>query len=98
MGANTLCHYTALDASSCFISLIQLMDNFRVFEPIVGFNAQASATSLSWLIYNDFRSGDGDMLFGSAAATYSYYYRHQYTMTPVIVRTWKANKPIIGAR
>ena len=27
-----------------FISLIQLMDNFRVFEPIVGFNAQASAT------------------------------------------------------
>ena len=27
-----------------FITLMQLMDNFRVFEPIVGFQAQASAT------------------------------------------------------
>ena len=36
-----------------FVTLIQLMDNFRVFEPIVGFNAQANATSLSWIIYND---------------------------------------------
>ena len=32
-----------------FVALIQLMDNFRVFEPIVGFNASASATSLSWI-------------------------------------------------
>ena len=30
-----------------FVALIQLMDNFRVFEPIVGFSAQANATSLS---------------------------------------------------
>ena len=82
-----------------FISLIQLMDNFRVFEPIVGFNAQASATSLSWLIYNDFRSGDGDMLFGSAAATSILtIIGISILMTPVIVRTWKANKPVIGAR
>ena len=81
-----------------FISLIQLMDNFRVFEPIVGFNAQASATSLSWLIYNDFRSGDGDMLFGSAAATSILtIIGISILMTPVIVRTWKANKPVIGA-
>ena len=36
-----------------FIALIQLMDNFRVFEPIISFNAQAHATSLSWAIYND---------------------------------------------
>ena len=80
-----------------FISLIQLMDNFRVFEPIVGFNAQASATSLSWLIYNDFRSGDGDMLFGSAAATSILtIIGISILMTPVIVRTWKANKPVIG--
>ena len=38
-----------------FVALILLMDNFRVFEPIVGFSAQASATSLSWLVYNDLR-------------------------------------------
>jgi hypothetical protein len=36
-----------------FVALVQLMDNFRVFEPIVGFSAEANATSLSWLVYND---------------------------------------------
>ena len=36
-----------------FVALIQLMDNFRVFEPIVGFNAEAHAQSLSWIIFND---------------------------------------------
>ena len=35
-----------------FVALVQLMDNFRVFEPIVGFNAQANATSLSYAIYS----------------------------------------------
>lgn len=80
-----------------FISLIQLMDNFRVFEPIIGFNAQASATSLSWLIYNDFRSGDGDMLFGSAAATSILtIIGISILMTPVIVRTWRVKRPSEG--
>ena len=51
-----------------FIALIQVMDNFRVFEPVVGFNAEASAISLSWLIFNDLQ-GRGVQLFGSAAAT-----------------------------
>lgn len=51
-----------------FVALVQLMDNFRVFEPIVGFSSEANATSLSWLVYNDLR-GQGSQLFGSAAAT-----------------------------
>ena len=51
-----------------FIALMQLMDNFRVFEPIVGFNAQSNATSLSYQIYTDLRLGDAP-LYGSAAAT-----------------------------
>ncbi|MCB2115793.1 MAG: sugar ABC transporter permease [Rhodobacteraceae bacterium] len=51
-----------------FIALMQLMDNFRVFEPIIGFSAAASATSLSYLIYSDLRASDSP-LFGSAAAT-----------------------------
>jgi len=51
-----------------FIALIQLMDNFRVFEPIIGFSAAASATSLSYLVYTDLRA-TGSPLFGSAAAT-----------------------------
>ncbi len=51
-----------------FIALMQLMDNFRVFEPIIGFSAAANATSLSYLIYNDLRAAESP-LFGSAAAT-----------------------------
>ncbi|MBE9638825.1 carbohydrate ABC transporter permease [Salipiger mangrovisoli] len=51
-----------------FIALMQLMDNFRVFEPIIGFSAAASATTLSYLIYNDLRAAESP-LFGSAAAT-----------------------------
>lgn len=51
-----------------FIALMQLMDNFRVLEPIVGFSASANATSLSYLIYNDLRGAETP-LFGSAGAT-----------------------------
>lgn len=51
-----------------FVGLVLLMDNFRVFEPIIGFSAEAHATSLSWLIYNDL-TGQVNQLFGSAAAT-----------------------------
>ncbi|MDA9639655.1 sugar ABC transporter permease [SAR116 cluster bacterium] len=76
-----------------FISLIQLMDNFRVFEPIIGFNAAATATSLSWIIYNDLRGSDGTMLFGSAAATSMLTILGvSILLAPVIVRTWRANR------
>ena len=51
-----------------FLLLIQLMDNFRVFEPIIGFSAEAHATSLSWIIYNALRES-GSPLFSSAGAT-----------------------------
>jgi ABC-type sugar transport system permease subunit len=72
-----------------FVALIQLMDNFRVFEPIVGFSAQASATSLSWLVYNDLRSGDSP-LFGSAAATSLLtIVGVVILLTPVLIRTWR---------
>ena len=72
-----------------FVALILLMDNFRVFEPIVGFSAQASATSLSWLVYNDLRSGDSP-LFGSAAATSLLtIVGVVILLTPVLIRTWR---------
>lgn len=51
-----------------FILLVQLMDNFRVFEPIISFNAAANATSLSYLIYSNLTTTTSQ-LFGSAAAT-----------------------------
>ncbi|NSX54645.1 carbohydrate ABC transporter permease [Parasulfitobacter algicola] len=71
-----------------FISLMQLMDNFRVFEPIVGFSAQANATSLSYIIYSDLR-GDQQQ-FGSAAATSMLTILGvAVLLTPVLIRTWR---------
>lgn len=72
-----------------FIALIQLMDNFRVFEPIVGFSAQASATSLSWIIYNDL-AGNQSQFFGSAGATSVLTILGVgILLIPVLVRTWR---------
>jgi ABC-type sugar transport system permease subunit len=72
-----------------FIALIQLMDNFRVFEPIVGFSAEAHATSLSWSIYNDLRT-TGSPNFGSAAATSVLTILGVcILLTPVLIRTWR---------
>lgn len=72
-----------------FIGLMQLMDNFRVFEPIIGFSAAASATSLSYLIYNDLRLSDTP-LFGSAAATSMLtIIGVVILLTPVLRRNWR---------
>lgn len=71
-----------------FVALIQLMDNFRVFEPIVGFSAEAHATSLSWIIFNDL---GGETRQFSAAATSSVLTIIGVTilLSPVLVRTWR---------
>lgn len=71
-----------------FIMLMQLMDNFRVFEPIVSFSASAKATSLSWIIFNDL-FGDSK-LFGSAAATSMLTILGVcILLSPVLIRTWR---------
>ncbi|MBT3437361.1 MAG: sugar ABC transporter permease [Oceanospirillaceae bacterium] len=71
-----------------FITLMQLMDNFRVFEPIVGFSSEASATSLSWIIYNDLTQDT--QLFGSAGATSVLtIVGVAILLLPVLVRTWR---------
>lgn len=71
-----------------FVALIELMDNFRVFEPIVGFSAEASATSLSYFIYSDL-SGSVPR-FGSAAATSILtVIGVAILLAPVLVRTWR---------
>lgn len=70
-----------------FVALIQLMDNFRVFEPIVGFSAAAHATSLSHFIYTDL-SGT-TQCFGSAAATSVLtVIGVAVLLAPVLLRTW----------
>ncbi|WP_029041886.1 carbohydrate ABC transporter permease [Cucumibacter marinus] len=72
-----------------FVGLVQLMDNFRVFEPIVGFSSEASATSLSWLVFNDL-VGQDSQAFGSAAATSVITILGVVILlTPVLIRTWR---------
>jgi len=72
-----------------FIALMQLMDNFRVFEPIVGFSAAGNATSLSYQIYSDLRGSDSP-LYGSAAATSILtIFGVVILLMPVLLRTWR---------
>ena len=71
-----------------FVTLINLMDAFRVFEPIVGFSAEANAQSLSWIIYNDL--AQETRLFGSAGATSMLtIIGVMILLLPVVWRTWR---------
>lgn len=71
-----------------FIALMQLMDNFRVFEPIVSFAASAHATSLSWAIYNDL-GGETRQLSSAAATSVLTVIGISILLTPVLIRTWR---------
>ncbi|ALM54334.1 carbohydrate ABC transporter permease [Halomonas huangheensis] len=72
-----------------FLALVLMMDNFRIFEPIVGFSAEANATSLSWSIYNDL-NGQVDKLYGSAASTSVLtVICVVILLIPVLMRTWR---------
>ena len=71
-----------------FVALIQLMDNFRVFEPIVGFNAEAHATSLSWIIFNDL-GGETRLMSSAAATSVLTIIGVAILLTPVLIRTWR---------
>ncbi|MBE1290108.1 MAG: ABC transporter permease subunit [Rhodobacteraceae bacterium] len=71
-----------------FVALMQLMDNFRVFEPIVGFNASAHATSLSWIIFNDL-GGETRQLSAAAATSVLTILGVAILLSPVLVRTWR---------
>ncbi|MCY3880050.1 MAG: sugar ABC transporter permease [Rhodobacteraceae bacterium] len=72
-----------------FVTLMLLMDNFRVFEPIVSFSAEAHARSLSWIIYNDLRES-GNPLYASAGSTSILtIIGVAILLTPVLIRTWR---------
>ncbi|EPX80967.1 carbohydrate ABC transporter permease [Litoreibacter arenae] len=71
-----------------FVALIQLMDNFRVFEPIVSFQASAHATSLSYAIYNDL-GGETRLLSSAAATSVLTIIGIAILLSPVLVRTWR---------
>ncbi|WP_371170073.1 carbohydrate ABC transporter permease [Aliiroseovarius sp. 2305UL8-7] len=71
-----------------FVALIQLMDNFKVLEPIVGFNAEAHATSLSWIILNDL-GGETRQLSAASATSVLTIIGVAILLSPVLVRTWR---------
>lgn len=71
-----------------FVALIQLMDNFRVFEPIIGFAAEAHARSLSWIIFNDL-GGETRQLSAASATSVLTILGVAILLSPVLVRTWR---------
>jgi len=71
-----------------FVALIQLMDNFRVLEPIVGFQAQAHAQSLSYFILSDL-GGETQQLSSAAATSVMTVICVAILLSPVLVRTWR---------
>jgi len=72
-----------------FMALIKIMDNFRVFEPIVSFNAGAHAQSLSYFIYSDL-GGETRLLTSAAATSVLTILGVIVLLSPVLVRTWRA--------
>lgn len=71
-----------------FVALIQLMDNFRVFEPIVSFSAYAHANSLSIAIFNDL-GGETRLLSSAAATSVLTIIGVAILLSPVLVRTYR---------
>lgn len=71
-----------------FVALIQIMDNFRVIEPIIGFSAEAHATSLSWIIYNDL-GGETRLLSSASTTSVLTIIGVAILLSPVLVRTWR---------
>ncbi len=71
-----------------FVGLIQLMDNFKVLEPIIGFNAEAHATSLSSIIMNDL-GGETRQLSAASATSVMTIIGVAILLSPVLVRTWR---------
>ncbi|MEO0487781.1 MAG: sugar ABC transporter permease [Pseudomonadota bacterium] len=71
-----------------FVALIQIMDNFRVLEPILGFQAQAHAQSLSSFILSDL-SGETQQLTSAATTSVLTILGVAILLSPVLVRTWR---------
>ena len=72
-----------------FVTLIHLMDAFRVFEPIIGFHAEAHVKSISFLIYEHMVVQD-EPLYGTGSATSVLTVLMVLVLlVPVLVRTWR---------
>ena len=59
-----------------------------VFEPIVGFSAEAHAQSLSWFIFNDL-GGETRLLSSAATSSVLTIIGVSILLLPVLIRTWR---------
>ena len=72
-----------------FVTLIHLMDAFRVFEPIVGFSAQAHVKSISFLIYEHLVVQETKLWGTGSAPSVVTIIMVLILLTPVLIRTWR---------
>lgn len=77
-----------------FVSMIHLMDSYRVFEEIVGFSSQGYVISLQWLTY-DFlvpdQAGNRSISRASASAMLTMI-GIAILLVPLLKRTWRDHK------
>ena len=77
-----------------FTKQLKNADKFRklceskVNEPIIGFNAEAHATSLSWIIFNDL-GGETRQLSAAATSSILTIIGIIILLLPVLIKTWK---------
>ncbi len=78
-----------------FVSLIHLMDSYRVFEEVIGFSSQAYRISLQWLTY-DYLQPDqsGNRATSSASASSMLIIIGiVILLIPLLRRTWRDTRP-----
>ena len=76
--------------SNLFLLLIANLNfaDLDLFEPIVGFNAEAHAQSLSWIIFNDL-GGETRQLSAAATSSMLTIFGVAILLSPVLWRTWQ---------
>ena len=77
-----------------FVSMIHLMDSYRVFEEVVGFSSQGHVISLQWLTY-DFlvpdQAGNRSISRASASAMLTMI-GIAILLVPLLRRTWRDHR------
>ena len=77
-----------------FVSLIHLMDAYRVFEEVIGFSSQAHRISLQWLTFNYLspdQAGNRSLSRASASAMLTIV-GVAFILAPLLRRTWRDHR------
>ncbi|RYE33489.1 MAG: sugar ABC transporter permease [Hyphomicrobiales bacterium] len=77
-----------------FVSLIHLMDAYRVFEEVIGFSSQAHRISLQWLTFNYLspdQAGNRSISRASASAMLTII-GVAFILAPLLKRTWRDHR------